>query len=475
MQLFPAPNQEFHFDFRESGTVKWGRPSGTVERESTHHAMRYFIDDETIDRRFGHELDSLSADWIDMALACYLADRLALRPISRNGGRNWSRVFNIVLPVREIARWTDAVHSSLARLLRFLTEDIWQFEFTEYRGPARATGFQRSLFPFEADPSTRVVLYSGGLDSFAGAAQELYTSPGSNSVLVSGVTNPRQRGAQRSQVARLRSIARHPICQVAIPYGLRWPDSAGERRDEASQRTRGFLFLTLGAVSAIAAGASTLFLYENGVGAINLPYDATQVGTYKSRATHPSTLFQMEDFIKTLTGREFSIDNPFLFTTKGEMCKHEAVGRLRDVLPLTFSCDGFPVRVKNRGQCGFCTSCLLRRQSIEAAGLAAYDTAGYLNDLCSPAYTGSERHLHALRAMDWQAHRIRHARSKANPWEALLDEFVELHKLQLDLSRSRHIQPSESQFKLLRLYTTYADEWRSFSAPRLRLGARKTA
>lgn len=466
---------EFFFDFREPSRVQWGRSSESIAQESTPHAMQYFMDDETIDRRFGHEVDSLCADWMDVALACYLADRLALRPLSRTGGRHWSRAFRIILPVREPDQWTNAVKSSLIALLRFLSEDVWQFEFVKYQGPARAAGFQRSLFPFKPDPATRVALYSGGLDSFAGTAQELCTSSRSNSVLVSGVTNPRQQSAQRSQVGRLRALTSEHICHVAVPYGLKWADNPGDKKEEVSQRTRGFLFLTLGAVSAIAAGASKLFLYENGIGAINLPYDATQVGTYNSRATHPSTILKMEQFINALTGQDFSIENPFLFTTKGEMCGHETLRRLGDVLPLTFSCDGFPVRAKNRGQCGFCTSCLLRRQSLQAAGLSQYDTKGYLNDLCAPRYTGSERHLQPLRAMDWQAHRIRRALSKESPWEALLDEFVELRRLQLDFCRSGDVQPSEFQSRLLRLYATYIEEWQSFAARRLCLAAAKIA
>lgn len=77
--------------------------------------------------------------------------------------------------------------------------------------------------------------------------------------------------------------------------------------------------------------------------------------------------------------------------------------------------------------------------------------------------------------MDWQAHRIRCALSKENPWEALLDEFVELRKLQLDFWRSGDVQPSEFQSGLLHLYATYIKEWQSFSARRLCLGAARIA
>jgi hypothetical protein len=256
------------------------------------------------------------------------------------------------------------------------------------------------------------------------------------------------------------------IYHRGIPYGLRWATAQGERKEESSQRRRGFLFLTLGACSALAAGSKELFLYENGIGAINLPDDGTQVGTYNSRATHPSTLLRMEKFIRILTREPFSIHNPFLFSTKAEMCSHEAVRELGESLHLTFSCDGFPVRAKDRGQCGFCTSCLLRRQALELAGLSRYDNSGYLSDLSSPTFVGSDRQLHALRAMNWQAHRINVALSQSDPWQALVSDFIELQKVELDLCRAGNVQPADLQTKLLHLYSQYASEWRAFSARR---------
>ncbi len=330
----------------------------------------------------------------------------------------------------------------------------------------RAAESQRFLFSFEHGSPTRVALFSGGLDSFAGAAQTLCDFADYNYIFVSGVTNTREQGAQRGQLNRLRLKTSAHICHVAIPYGLHWAGLRAERKEESSQRTRGFLFLTLGAVSAIAARTKEIYLYEYGVGAINLPYHGTQVGTYNSRATHPSTLLRMEDFIKALTGEEFGIVNPFLFFTKAEMCRHVAVQELGELMPLTFSCDGFPVRAKNRGQCGPCTSCLLWRQAIELAGWSRYDQNGYLNDLVSPTFAGSDNQLHDLRAMNWQAHRIREAVSRANPWEALVSEFIELKKVELDLCRNRKVQPAELQSKLLHLYSQYAAEWGAFSACR---------
>ncbi|HYW38271.1 MAG TPA: 7-cyano-7-deazaguanine synthase [Terriglobales bacterium] len=468
MRPIEISNEEFRFDFTDLVSVQWAHASESSHQESGPHAMEFYIDDETIDRRFGHALDALLADWVDLALACYLADRLATRKPSRlaQSGKHWSRTLNITLPVRRLDRWTDEIQGSLSRLLSFLTDDSWRFEFVQREGAKRAAESQRFLFPFEHGSPTRVALYSGGLDSFAGAAQILYDSPDYNYIFVSGVTNPRQQAGQRAQLNRLRLKTSAHICHVAIPYGLHWAGNKDERKEEPSQRTRGFLFLTLGTVSAIAAGTKELFLYENGVGAINLPYDGTQVGTYNSRATHPSTLLRMEDFTRALIGQEFSIVNPFLFFTKAEMCRHVAVQEVGELLALTFSCDGFPVRAKNRGQCGSCTSCLLRRQAIELASLARYDQNGYLNDLCSPTFAGSDNQLHALRAMNWQAHRIGEAVSRVKPWEALVSEFIELQTVELDLCRNGKLRPAELQSKVVHLYSQYAAEWESFSARR---------
>jgi hypothetical protein len=182
------------------------------------------------------------------------------------------------------------------------------------------------------------------------------------------------------------------------------------------------------------------------------------ITTWRLRAK--TTLLQITD-------NSFSIENPFGFSTKAEMCRHGAVQELRDHLDLTFSCDGFPVRAKDKAQCGLCTSCLLRRQSIESAGLSAFDSKGYLHDFTRAGVSFPEKQLHSLLAMDWQAHRIKAALAQASPWEALVQEFVELRKLESELCRSGRVERHILQGKLIRLYSQYAAEWESFSARRL--------
>jgi hypothetical protein len=247
-----------------------------------------------------------------------------------------------------------------------------------------------------------------------------------------------------------------------VPYGLKWGTALKRHHEEQSQRTRGFLYLTLGAATAVHVGVRELFVYENGIGAINLPYDGTQIGTSNSRGVHPAGLMGMAEFVRILTGADFRIQSPFLFQTKADMCRHGAVRCLAASLPLTYSCDSFPVRFKNKAQCGICTSCLLRRQSLESAGLAGYDREGYLYDLSSPAFEGTKRQLDSIRAMEWQAQRMTKALEEADPWRALVREFVEIRRLETLCHSADDVQDLRQD--ILSLYSRYLADWQTFSA-----------
>ena len=89
----------------------------------------------------------------------------------------------------------------------------------------------------------------------------------------------------------------------------------------------------LGAACAYLMGQKVLYLYENGIGAINLPYRESAVGLDHSRSVHPLTLLMVSDVISELLGQEFEVKNPFLFWTKAEMCKALATYGREDLPP----------------------------------------------------------------------------------------------------------------------------------------------
>jgi 7-cyano-7-deazaguanine synthase in queuosine biosynthesis len=461
------------FDFTGQDTLRRDTPRTPDARGSAEptFATGFYVNDDMIGDSFGRALDPLLADWIDIALAAYLSDRLSLRRDPKVAGHafHWARRMCLKLPVRlpDVWRRTE-VDNALRRTLGFFTDDEWNFEFVARRGTGRLAERQEFLFPMPVEAPVRVALFSGGLDSFAGAARAVTDLQDHSLIFVSGVTNSRQRSAQREQLRALRRFSSRELCHVAVPFGLDRRGLTRGKGEETSQRTRGFLFLTLGAVTALTAGAAELYIHENGVGAINLPYDATQVGTSNSRGVHPLSLLRMGELAEVLTGTPFTFHNPYLFQTKGQMCRHPAVRRLADYIPSTFSCDGYPVQARRRPQCGSCTSCLLRRLSLEVAGLSAYDPSEhYVCDLLNPAAKPSEKQLQPLKAMEWQFRKLNQKLSVTAPWQNMVTEFPELQSIVSELGAHAGGGDKQVQHSVLQLYRRYAAEWDSFSAREL--------
>jgi 7-cyano-7-deazaguanine synthase in queuosine biosynthesis len=456
-----TPN-EYSFDFSPAGNVSGGLQQRAALGEMPAFA-EYYVDDELLATPFGNMLPPVLADWIDVAVAVYFADRFAVRRTRLGGERqqyHWGRVIKLTVGVRVPEIWRrKEVSESLTDLLGFMTGDRWEFEFVEYDGKRRRAevSVQATLFPLTGP--TRVALYSGGLDSFAGVAQEIRTNQAHHFVLVSGVTNSRQQAGQRKQVKAIEEFVGRRAIHVTVPLRRSWREV--QRPEEWSQRGRGFLFLTLGGATALAINNHELFVFENGIGAINLPINGTQVGTYSSRAVNPVTLARMETFIQVLSGESFTIHNPFLFSTKGEMCTNNCVASMASFIEETFSCDGFPVRAHKRPQCGTCSSCVLRRISLLSAGLNKYDR-GYLVDVFDETKPLNRDQQYVLRAMSWQARRIAECLGSVNPWQAMIRVFPMLHRIEDALAMKSDQDRQSIQYSLLRLYRQYITEWNQF-------------
>lgn len=456
-----APPHEFSYDFSHPGAVVGGRHHDGLFEDIPPFA-EYYVDDSKLAIPFGERLSPLLADWIDVAVAAYFADRFAVRcsPSVSRRHYHWGRVINLRVAVRQPKIWQrPEVWRSLSGLLGFITEDRWQFEFVEYKGEPRSSEInsQGSLFPLTGP--TRVALYSGGLDSFAGLAQQMSGNSEHQFVLVSGVTNSRQQAGQRRQLRAIAEVLGQRPTHVTVPLRRSWREV--QQAEEWSQRGRGFLFLTLGSATALAIQKHELFVFENGIGAINLPINGTQVGTYNSRAVNPITLIRMAEFIRVLTGINFTIHNPFLLHTKGEMCRHEVVTTIAQHVSDTFSCDGFPVRAHGRPQCGTCSSCLLRRISLMSANLHQHDR-GYLVDIFDDTTTLSQDQQYVLSAMYWQARRIKQCLSRIDPWRALTCGFPALSGIEEAMAANGWLDRQLLRTALLRLYQKYGDEWSEF-------------
>ena len=436
---------------------------------------RYYVNDAPLADAFSRYVPRALADLLDVAVAVYLADRLGRRTGARDRyEHHWQRAMQVRIPVRDPERWNaPAVIEALRATLIHLTEDDWNFEFTPRSlGRGRVSEDVQYLFPEKLEAPVLVSLFSGGLDSLAGLVDDLETRPSGSVILVSANTTARILPVQRALVNALRLRSKRQIIWTVGQFGLRHRDAKQYEREERSQRTRGFAFTALGAIAAIMAESETLRLYENGVGAINLPYTEWQLGAQSTRAMHPTFIGLMERLVGLVTerdngGRAPRLELASLYRTKGDLCRSLGQSDFADLATLTISCDGFPQRLPGPKQCGLCTSCLLRRQGLRVAGIPddRRDDFGYQWDIYRRYGTlSADKKLGAQALLD-QARRFRSA--AVGGWNGVVREFPSL----LELPDSIDAQGHE---RLVEMYARYGAECEPFGDAILR-GARRFA
>ena len=158
-----------------------------------------------------------------------------------------------------------------------------------------------------------------------------------------------------------------------------------------------------------------------------------------------------------------TIRTPFMFETKAELCDSLEVSGMADIVRETVSCDSYPLRVKRLAQCGICTSCILRRQAIQCAGLTEYDPSGdYLHDVLGNVASAGKDNLHGFQVMRGQVYDLERCLSSDAPWLALVSSFPELERTCLELAGHNNEDPRQIRDNMINLFRTYVHEWKSF-------------
>jgi len=68
----------------------------------------------------------------------------------------------MTLPVRRLDQWTIRIQESLSRLLSYLTDDSWSFDFVQRETEIRAAEAQRFLFLLKVAPRRAWLFIVGG-------------------------------------------------------------------------------------------------------------------------------------------------------------------------------------------------------------------------------------------------------------------------------------------------------------------------
>lgn len=316
-------------------------------------------------------LPDRALDLLEIAALVYGADAAVSRggPVDQNLGRKWHRRFIVEMPVRNLGFWhSDKIAQTLEETLMFLADDRFEFEFTQKNEPdAERTRF----FKYNKESSwkaDRILMFSGGLDSFAGALQEIVENR-QHVALVSHFSATKIAPIQRNLQRVLTKEFGGQSCQH-IPVQVQM---TGGSLKEGTHRSRSFLFAVLGAITAQAFGRNQVSFHENGVVSLNLPPVGNVLGTRATRTTHPQTLTRFSDFFGLVFDEGMRIDNPFFWRTKTEVV--ETISRLgmADQIAHTRSCADVHNQTKQHVHCGRCSQCIDRRFAMLAAGLEAFD------------------------------------------------------------------------------------------------------
>jgi len=426
------------------------------------------LNDQRIAEGLGAALAPRLSDLLDLAMAAYVTDRLRPRrpPGTPRSAEPWARRLPVRLAVRDIEFWCRSeVAAAVMRLLQWLTDDVWEIEFVAGRDRRRWAETQSPLFADPPSAPAHFGLFSGGLDSFLGAEHDLRQGEG-ELVLISAAPSQNMRVLQRRAVTALADLGPRRLRSIIVPMGVRGSAvtavaSGSRETPEPSQRTRAFVFLVLGSVAAATGGGRELRVYENGVGAMNLPLTEAQFGSHNTRAMRPETLLLAGRLMSLVVEAAFSIFNPSFSLTKVQLCER-ARAEAREIALCTVSCDtALTHRTSRTHLCGTCTSCLLRRQALRAGGMLDYDrreTAEYRCDVLDLAH--GDAGLQRLHYMLSQAAQLEAA--LAEPAPALADEFPDLRSIHQALAPLGYRDPTELTNSLL---SRYVDEWRAFGHP----------
>jgi 7-cyano-7-deazaguanine synthase in queuosine biosynthesis len=393
-----------------------------------------------------HPLDPATQDFIEVAAAVFYADgEIPRGGATRPGmGANWRRKLRFEIPVRCPDLWTRPdIGAKLTETVRFLTDDDVEFVFSagEEAAPLeRYLDFATDQAAFHAEEA---ILFSGGLDSFAGALEVLATTR-HNVVLISHRSASKVMTRQSDLAGWLTARFPGRIRHVKVEATRK-----GRESNDTTQRSRSLLFAAIGHAAAISFGCKRLNFYENGIVSHNLPISHQVVGTMATRTTHPRTMALLGDLMAMISADPPTLSNPYIWMTKREVV--ERIDRYggSEMIETAVSCTHVWDQTNLHSHCGSCSQCLDRRFAILAAGLEAHDAKErYRVDvLLGPRGPGIARTL----AVEW----TRHAIAMAG-----IDDAAFFRRFALELTRSvsafRDLPPNDTMTRILDLHRRHS-------------------
>ena len=334
-------------------------------------------------------------DILEIAGYIYAADRLTKRgtPASLEY-HSWARHFHFIIKIRDYIFWSKKqTIKKLDEALSFVSGDL-KYDFTFIKG-GKDIG-QKNLFDVEGiqldkKENSVIALFSGGLDSLAGALETLETT-NKNLILVSHRSNNSAITQIQGGVYKLL-VNDYPGRIQYFPF---YCNLHGERAVEETQRTRIFLYTAIAFSLSSLASENEILVFENGITSINFYKRQDLMNARASRTTHPKTLSLLESLFSEIGNEKTQIKHPFLFNTKTDIFEKIKKYGKTNYINSTISCTKTFLTFENNTQanhCGGCSQCIDRRFAAFASNLQEED-AIYDVDISKDSINNNESKTH---------------------------------------------------------------------------------
>lgn len=329
---------------------------------------------EDVHRKMFQPVPVLFNDLLEIATYVYSADQVIRRGADDvdTFGDGWRRDLHFVVPVRDPDFWNSSqVREVLCSTLGFLSDDQYQFDFVKLD---QDHPFQDYLGFDDTQQMYRkpeqVVMFSGGLDSLAGAIDEVVNQKRRVLLVTHKATsklNKRYKTLEQLLAEKADGNA-PPRISVRV-------HKTKELNHEYTQRSRSFLYVSIGATIAKMLGLNSVRFYENGVISLNLPVCAQVVGGRATRTTHPRVMKGFQDIISLVAGEPFTVENPYIWKTKADVVKVITDAGCQDLIKHSMTCTHTWEMTNQHTHCGGCSQCIDRRFAVLAANADQHDPA----------------------------------------------------------------------------------------------------
>ena len=296
-------------------------------------------------------------DLLEIGAYVYCADQHLSRGTEKltDYAKDWRRDLNFKIPVRNVDLWQrDDVTQALQATLKYLSGEPYHFEFEKAVSPVT----QESLyFEFTDDPlrPEDVCLFSGGIDSFAGAVEQIVGND-RKLALVGHHSSDKTKHVQEDLVEALKNMGYGDKIHY-IPITVRNTNYSTPK--EYTQRSRSFLFACLAMAIADMYGKDEFTFFENGVVSLNIPISADVLESRATRTTHPRVINGLKELFGLVFGREIDVKHPYQWLTKREVTDKIREHDCSDLLKVTNSCTRPRGRRKGKRIAGFVRNALI--------------------------------------------------------------------------------------------------------------------